>query len=198
MATKSASVATRLVALEWALYCALTLKVREKRGHPNGGELVDMFNEADSLPGRGYSWCQSGQNACWRLATGGRIVKVNGRYTLRGGTMLAGGTASVGQFAENSRSHGYIVKRPYRGDHFCMQLTGDTWPDHVGQIVRVLHLGFGYYLCRTVEANTGDQNVADGDGFYVKTRLLRSDRTIFVRRGGFLLRPHYPPHRATI
>lgn len=189
MATKYSSMATRAVALEWALYFAEVLKVRE-RGR-NTGTLVRMFQLADGLAGEGYSWCQSFLNGCWRLATGARIKN----YRIVGGTMLAAGTASVGQFAADARRHGHVVKRPYRADYFCMQLTGDNWPDHVGQIVRVLRLWPGAYWCKTVEGNTGSESVDDGDGAYVKHRFLRSSRTIFVRKPGLVLNPHLPPKR---
>lgn len=184
--------ATRAVALEWNLYLAEVLKVRERGGN-NRGPFVEAIQKADTLPGEFYAWCQSTQNAAWRLASGGRLTKVAGKYKIVGGSMLASGTASVGIFATWAKANGYVVSRPYRADHFCMQLTSDNWPDHVGQIVRILSLGPFGYLARTVEGNTGNASVADGDGMFVKTRFLRKSRTIFIRVPGMQLRPHRPP-----
>ena len=192
MATKLRKMATRAVALEWLIYMADVLKVREVGGN-NRGPLVEAIQGADTLPGTVYAWCQSTQNAAWRLATGGRLVRYRGKYRIVGGTMLAGGTASVGQFAAWARMRGYLVTRPYRGDHFCLQLGSDSWPDHVGMVEHVISLGPFGFLCRTVEGNTGS-DIADGDGLYRKTRFLNK-RTIFVRVPGVQINPHRPPKK---
>ena len=183
--------ATRLVALEWARYFAVTLRAHEQGGN-NRGPLVDAIENADTLPGKGYAWCQSFQNACWRLATGGRLVKKNGVYTIVGGNYLMGGTASVGLACEKARQLGYVVKRPYRGDHFGLQLGSDSWPDHTGIVDRVLSLGPLGFLCRTIEGNTSNASIQEGDACAVKTRFL-SKRTIFYRVPGLTLNPHLPP-----
>ena len=170
--------ATRLVALELALREAK--RGVKERGGWNRGPRVDVYERSDGLPGLGYAWCQAFQNALWRLATGGRVV----RGQIVGGQMLAEGTASVGMAAAWARRKGYIVSRPFRGDHFCMNLTADSWPDHTGQIVRVMSLGPFGYLARTVEGNTGSGSVDEGDGVYVRTRFLSKSRTIFYRVPG--------------
>ena len=170
---------TRLVALDIALDYA-ERGVREEGGN-NRGPIVQMFQRADTLPGEVYAWCQSTMNAFWRLATGGRVVGMD----VVGGTMLAGGTASVGFFKAAAKQNGWLVDRPLRGDHFVMHLDGNTyWPDHVGQIVRVLEVGPTYYRCRTVEGNTGSSSIDDGDGLYVKERLLWKSTTEFIRVPG--------------
>lgn len=169
---------TRLVALDIALDYAAQ-GVREVGGN-NRGPVVQMIQRADTLPGEIYAWCQSTMNAFWRLATGGEVVKGD----IVAGTMLAGGTASVGLFASYAKKNGWVVERPYRGDHFCLQLTADNWPDHVGQIVRVLKDTPTAYLCSTVEGNTGDSSIDDGDGIFVKERWLSKARTIFIRVPG--------------
>ena len=132
-------------------------------------------------------------NAAWKLATGGQMVKnkATGKWNIVGGANLAGGTASVGVAAAWANANGYRVSRPYRGDHFCLQLGSDSWPDHTGMVDRVLSLGPAGFLCRTKEGNTGS-NIAEGDGAYTKIRWLNR-RTIFYRVPGVLTNPHLPP-----
>jgi hypothetical protein len=168
----------RLIALDHALAEAKA-NVREVGGW-NAGPRVELYQGADTLPGNHYAWCQSFQNAMWRLATGGKIVGP----MIVGGEMLAEGTASVGQAVAWARSKGYVVTRPYRGDHFAMLLDGDSWADHTGQVVRVVSLGPLGYLCNTVEGNTGSGSVDEGDGVYLRTRFLSKSRTIFYRVPG--------------
>jgi hypothetical protein len=153
-------------------------KVREVGGW-NAGPRVDMYEEADTLPGKRYAWCQSFLNAIHRLATGGVIV--GGKIV--GGEMLMGGTASVGLACAEARKRGLLVSRPQRGDIFGMQLDSNSWPDHTGIILRVISVGVAGFLCQTVEGNTGSGSVDEGDGVYVRTRLL-SRRTIFYRVPG--------------
>lgn len=183
-----AGVAKRALALEvmerWARD-----GVREFGGR-NRGPVVEMIQRADLLlkPDIGYAWCQSAANAAWRLATGG-FVDVDGN--IRGGEYLAEGTASVGLAVEWAGREGFIVSRPFRGDHFAMQLNADRWPDHMGMIRRVLSLGRLGFLCQTVEANTSSGEAGsqdDGDGVWPRVRFLSHKRTVFYRVPGSVKR----------
>lgn len=153
-------------------------RVREVGGW-NAGPRVETYQNADTLPGEHYAWCQSFLNAMHRLATGGLIV--GGRIV--GGEMLMGGTASVGLACAEAKKRGLTVSSPKRGDIFGMQLTSDSWPDHTGIILNVISVGVAGFLCRTIEGNTGSGSVDEGDGVYIRTRLL-SRRTIFYRVPG--------------
>jgi hypothetical protein len=159
---------------------------RHEVGYNNRGPFVEMLQRADSLPGEGYAWCQSLQNGAWRLVTGGRVQKVNGRDEIVGGTMLGGGTASVGMFRDWARSMGYIVTRPFRGDHVLFQFTSDTWPDHIGIVEKVLRLG-PVLILQTLEGNTSPDaggSQSDGGGVYRRRRVVRTSKVIFVRMPG--------------
>lgn len=161
--------------------------VRE-RGAPNDGPMVDAFTRADGLAGENYAWCQAFQNAMWRLATGGKLVRTvhaDGRieYAIRGGKMLANGTASVGLFIGWAKALNLIVQRPARGDHVAFQFGSDNWPDHVGQIERVISIG-PIVIIQTIEGNTssGEEGSQDeGDGVYRRRRAMRREKLIFVR-----------------
>jgi hypothetical protein len=179
LATVNPARPARLAALEFELAEAKA-RVREVGGW-NAGPRVEMYQRADALPGTKYAWCQSFMNAGWRIATGGKIVG----GMIVGGQMLLTGTASVGLAAAEARKRGLIVKRPLRGDHFALQLNSDSWPDHCGQVVKVLNMGPLGWLCRTVEGNTssGSGSIDEGDGVYARTRWL-SNRTIFYRVPG--------------
>lgn len=140
-------------------------------GGNNRGPVVDKIESADSLPGIGYAWCQSAVNYAWKLATG---------------DMLAGGTASVGLFVSWAKSKGYVVTRPYRGDHVAYQFDSDNWPDHVGMVEKVLQLGPTFIL-QTIEGNTSSGEAGsqdDGDGIYRRRRIVRASRVVFVRVPG--------------
>ena len=50
-------------------------------GSNNRGPMVDRIEAADTLPGNGYSWCQSTQNYAWRLANGERCSSESGIRT---------------------------------------------------------------------------------------------------------------------
>lgn len=176
---------TRLRALEQA---QKYVGVRERGGN-NDGPMVDAFTRADALRGENYAWCQSFQNAMWRLATGGRMIRsVNAltnavSYRIEGGKMLAKGTASVGFFVAHARKMGMVVERPARGDHVAFLFTADGWADHVGQIERVISLG-PLVTIQTIEGNTGAGTAGsqdDGDGVYRRRRIMRRSKLIFIR-----------------
>lgn len=157
-----------------------------EEGGNNAGAFVEMVQRADGLAGEHYAWCQSLQNAAHRIATGGEIVRRNGRLDIQGGMMLAQGTASVGFFVDYARRLGWVVTRPLRGDRVAFQFTSDNWPDHVGIIERVLRLG-PVLILQTLEGNTSPEaggSQDDGDGVYRRRRVVRASRVIFVRVPG--------------
>ena len=164
--------------------------VHEKNGQ-NDGEIVEMFQRADTLPGERYAWCQAFQNSMWRLATGGKVQEVNGRKEIRGGKLLANGTASVPMFRSWAYAHSLIRSRPLRGDHVLFDFDGDGTYDHVGIVVKVLRVLPGAYYLRTREGNTAPEggNQSEGDGVYEKTRIVRARNTTFVRVPGMAVMP---------
>jgi len=164
---------------------------KHEEGGNNRGAFVGMVQRADGLTGEGYAWCQALQNACWRLATGGTIKRIGGRDEIVGGKMLAGGTASVGQFVAYARTRGWVVDRPLKWDHVAYLFDTDAWADHVGQIEKVLKLG-PVLVIRTIEGNTSADSggsQADGDGVYRKTRTVRASRVVFIRVPGLAVEP---------
>lgn len=162
-------------------------------GGNNRGPMVEAIQRADTLPGEVYAWCQSLQNAGWRLATGGVWKKVRGRVTLVGGDMLAGGTASVWAFSSWCEAHGFRVSRPLKGDHVCFSWKGTARSsvpgDHVGIVERVLALRpLGLYWVQTIEGNVSPVGALDAsdansgaDGVYRKRRWIRSSDARFYR-----------------
>lgn len=161
-----------------------------EEGRNNHGHLVDIIEHADTLPGDGYSWCQSTQNYAW--------LKANGE-------LLAGGTASVYFFvswAAISKRRALInpLGGPRRGDHVTFAFHGGGPYDHVGQIERVLRVGPVMYLV-TIEGNTGATgSVSDPgtgrDGIYRKRRVVRRSSIDIVRVLGNCPHPErYEPKR---
>jgi hypothetical protein len=144
-------------------------------GSNNRGRMVDIIEAADSLPGNGYSWCQSTQNYAW--------LKANGEK-------LAGGTASVFFFVRWAAdpTHHAIVNPsdgPKRGDHVTFAFHGGGPFDHVAQIERVLKVGPVMYL-QTIEGNTGASGAVSDpgtgrDGVYRKRRVVARTSIDIVR-----------------
>jgi len=141
-------------------------------GGANRGPVVDKITSADALPGIGYAWCQSAANYVWKLANR---------------EMLANGTASVGFFVSWAKQKGYIVTRPYRGDHVAFHFDGnENWADHVGMVEKVLQLGPTFIL-QTIEGNTSSGDAGsqdDGDGIYRRRRVVLAKRVVFIRVPG--------------
>lgn len=163
------TVAARLRALDFALAEAKA-GVHEV-GAPNRGPRVDQYQEADTLPGVGYAWCQAFQNWCWKQATG---------------QLLAGGTASVGVFNSYAKQRGWHVSRPFRGDHILYDFGSGWATDHVGMIDKVFRLG-PWFVVRTVEGNTSGSSAgsqSNGGGVYVNTRTVHASKVVFVRVPG--------------
>lgn len=153
-----------------------------EEGSNNHGRKVDWIQTLDSLPGTGYAWCQSTQNAAWWLANG---------------ELLAFGTASVYFFVRAYARH-VVPGKPKRADHVTFAFGRGGPYDHVAQIERVLKIGPVLYLV-TIEGNTGPSgSVSDPgtgrDGVYRKRRVVRRSSVAIVRVPGLCPHPErYAP-----
>ena len=157
-------------------------------GPANAGAIVEEIQRADTLPGSVYAWCQATQNYAWRLATGAtRVYDRQAKlWNLKGGKMLAEGTASVPQFVAWARSKRYIITgRPLAADHVAF-IGSDGVPYHVGQIETVVRIvGIWLYL-NTIEGNTGTANdlshvQSPRDAVRRKRRVVRRSSVVIVR-----------------
>lgn len=158
-------------------------------GGNNAGVFVEMLQRSDTLPGERYAWCQSAQNAAWRLATGGKVQRlVEGRgYYISGGQHLAGGTASTIVFRDYAKSRGWIVKTPKRADHVLFLRDGT--PYHVGMVETVLKVG-PICVLLTLEGNTGPGPLVSDpgsgrDGLFKRRRVVKARNVTFVRVPGW-------------
>jgi len=169
----------RELALRWALREAKR-GVREKGGN-NRGPDVEKYQRATWLSGTGWPWCMAFVVWCFRQAG----------YDIRR-------TAGVEDFDTWARSEGTQVDRPLRGDVVLFDLDGDgKYDDHTGFVVRCLSIRIaGSWLLRTVEGNTSSGEAgsqSDGDGVFVRTRLVRKSRVHFVRLKGVRPKPSVLP-----
>ncbi len=143
-------------------------------GANNRGPAVDQLEDLDKLPGHGYPWCQSTQNASWLRATG---------------MLLANGTASVEVFHGWASQQGYLMRSPERFDHILFWKHGG-W-NHVGQLERVLSFG-SLLVAVTIEGNTPPYGALEidansgRDGVYRKRRVVARSAVSFVRVPGEL------------
>ena len=138
---------------------------RDAKGRSRRGGIDYWCFRANGIRG-GYPWCAAFATGCFREA--GRVIGDARR-------------ASVGFFEAWASQHGYLVKRPYRGDLVCYRFDSDDWPDHIGIVERVLALPGGGkpFLIRVLEGNTSYGDNANGGKVMLRTRLAYRCR--FVR-----------------
>jgi len=152
---------------------AAKLHIREVGGN-NHGPAVKKFLHEVGLP-EGYAWCDAFQSYEEHAAAG---------YT------LPIESASVWQTYNSARNMGWVLPdgaTPARGDLVLYDFDGDgRTDDHIGIVVAVTALP-GCWKLRTVEGNTGDGNATDGDGVYIRTRIVRRSTVLFIRIPGQVL-----------
>lgn len=156
---------------EKALRAAIgEIGVKEHPPDSNTGPRVKEYQAATNLGGTGWPWCMAFVCWCYKQA----------------GHPLPFPTASVGYFLDWAREAGDLVIRPFRGDIVCYQFTADDWPDHVGQVERVLAVRWkaGRFVgwVKTIEGNTAYGN--DANGGAVMRRYRWVSRCSFVRIPG--------------
>lgn len=150
-----------------------------EQGGDNHGPWVAKFLAETGLP-QGYAWCDAFQSYVEHQVAGGRLPIES---------------ASVAQTYATAQRLGWVVHRPFRGDLVCFNWEGAGPPfaDHIGLVVRILHLPgtrgrlAGNYILRTVEGNTSSGNTgsqSNGDGVYLRTRLINASQVAFVRIPG--------------
>jgi hypothetical protein len=154
-------------ALEMAL--AEAAKHVHEEGGANTGPRVKQYQEASSLSGTGWAWCDAFCDFCFEEA--GRPLDELER------------SAGVQHSFDLAKQKGWIVAEPARGD-----LVGFQWDsgplDHIGFVVQPMPDG----SIKTVEGNTeamaGTGHAqGEGDGVYVKVRP-RSVCAAFIRVPG--------------
>lgn len=157
----------KLVRVEEA---AARLGIHEVGGN-NQGPWVKKFLAEVGLP-QGYPWCAAFQSYELHQAAGEKLPIES---------------ASVEAFYDYGKAHGWIVTRPLRGDLVCFDFDGDgRFNDHIELVDKVLALGPVFTL-RTIGGNTSSGvagSQADGDGVWLRTRVVSRRAVAFVRIPG--------------
>lgn len=151
-------------------------------GGNNHGPQVKKFLAETGLP-EGYAWCDAFQSYEEHAAAGHRLpIESASVWTT---------------YVKASQLHWLLPTRaaPARADLVLYDFDGDgQTDDHIGIVVkavRVYGLGETWKLT-TVEGNTGDGSAADGDGVYIRTRIVRRSSVAFVRIPGVVADPPKP------
>jgi hypothetical protein len=149
---------------------AAKLGIHETGGN-NHGPWVKKFLAEVGLP-EGYAWCDAFQSYEEDGVAGHRLPIES---------------ASVGQTYATAQRLGWVVAKPARGDLVCYDFDGNgQFNDHIGLVVRVLGLG-PVITMQTVEGNTSSGvagSQADGDGVFLRTRVVAAKSVAFVRIPG--------------
>lgn len=149
---------------------AAKLGIREVGGD-NRGPWVKKFLAEVGLP-EGNAWCAAFQ--AFEMAT-------------VAGQKLPIESASVKTTYDTAAKLGWVVTRPLRGDIVCYDFDGDgLFDDHIGLVVKVVGLGPVLTL-ETVEGNTSSGDAgsqANGDGVFLRRRVISANRVAFVRIPG--------------
>lgn len=153
------------------------LGIREVGGNNRGPEVKKFLAEC-GLP-QGNPWCDAYQSY-EEHAVAGRRLPIE--------------SASVAATYAAAVKLSWTVSRPRRGDLVLYDFDGDGQAnDHIGIVVRVIHLPStrgrlaGSYILRTVEGNTSSGTAGsqgDGDGVFLRTRIVRASSVRFVRIPG--------------
>lgn len=155
----------RLVQAELA---AAKLGIKEVGANNHGPEVKKFLAEV-GLP-EGYAWCDAFQSYEQHAVYGHKLPIAS---------------ASVWQTYTAAQKLGWVVTRPFRGDLVLFDFNSDgRADDHIGIVVRVLHIGGGWFQLRTVEGNTSSGvagSQADGGGVYVRNRIVKANQVAFVR-----------------
>jgi len=148
-------------------------------GGDNHGPWVKKFLAVVGLP-EGYAWCDAFQSFEMEGAAGHKLPIES---------------ASVGQTYATAQKLGWLASRPARGDLVCFDFDADgQFDDHIGLVVKVLGLGPMLTL-QTVEGNTSSGeggSQANGDGVYLRRRVVSAKRVAFVRIPGEVADPGVP------
>jgi hypothetical protein len=149
---------------------AAKLGIHEVGGN-NHGPWVKKFLAEVGLS-EGYAWCDAFQSYEEDGVAGHRLPIES---------------ASVGQTYATAKQLGWVVTKPARGDLVCYDFDGDgQFDDHIGLVVKVLVLGPMLTL-QTVEGNTSSGvagSQGDGDGVFLRTRIVGAKSVGFVRIPG--------------
>lgn len=160
---------------ELALREAITELGVHEVGFNNRGPQVDAYQRegAAYVGWVGFAWCAAFAFRNFARA-GFRVERIPNR-------------ASVGYAEAYARSQRWLAAKPMRGDLVSFQFDGDTWPDHIGHVERVLKAPFGFVYLQTIEGNTSSGtggSQADGGGVYRRRRLIRRNKVTFTRVPG--------------
>lgn len=166
-----------------AALAAARLGIREV-GPENHGPWVRRFLAEVGLP-EGYAWCDAFVSYELHAAAGRRLPVES---------------ASVWETYTAARKLGWLLPgsaKPARGDLVLYDFDGDgRADDHIGIVVSARSLPGGLVQLRTVEGNTSSGaagSQAEGDGVYVRTRIVRRSRVAFVRIPGQAPQPKPKP-----
>jgi hypothetical protein len=158
---------------------ASKLGIHEVGGN-NHGPWVKKFLAEVGLP-EGYAWCDAFQSYEEDGVAGHRLPIES---------------ASVEQTYDTAKKLGWVVSTPARGDLVCYDFDGDgRFNDHIGIVVKVLSLGPMLTL-QTVEGNTSSGtggSQGDGDGVYIRRRVVSAKSVAFVRIPGVVADPAPDP-----
>lgn len=154
---------------------AAKLGIHEVGGN-NCGPWVKKFLAEVGLP-EGYAWCDAFQSYEEDGVAGHRLPIES---------------ASVGQTYATAKKLGWVVSTPARGDLVCYDFDGDgQFDDHIGIVAKVLALG-PFLKLQTVEGNTSSGvagSQGDGDGVFLRTRVVSAKSVGFVRIPGTVADP---------
>lgn len=142
--------------------------IREVGGNNHGPEVKGFLAEV-GLP-EGYAWCDAFQSYEEHAAAGRRLpIESASVWTT---------------YTTASRLHWLLPRgaSPARADLVLYDFDGDGHTDdHIGIVVGCAAMP-GAWKLNTVEGNTGDGS--DGDGVYLRTRIVKRSSVAFVRIPG--------------